>query len=182
MTRVAALSVRSAAAAHVEVDVSVPGWPIGPPRAWVEQMARSLDFYLALGCEVRCAADGWALLHSGPTVFVLIQITTTTRTRPRSTGPPIPAPGWVRLTTPDIRALRRRLLNEGIPAAPVISPCNIPEIEITDPDLHRVVIAELKVGPTPPAGPADCVRTASRSRSRSGHGHLVSITTPPARR
>ena len=113
----------------------VPGAPVGPPRVWVARISRSLDFYLGLGCEVRCAADGWVLLGCGRTLFVLIQITAATQTHPRPNH-------WVRLTPPDYRALRRRLLTDGAWAGRITSLDSTAEMLVTDPDLYRVVIAE----------------------------------------
>ena len=97
-------------------------------------MSRSLDFYLALGCEIRSAADGWVLLDHSSTQFVLAQIPAAqTRLRPAR---------WIRLTTPDIQAVRRRMLTLGIPVETTTSPGNTAEILVTDPDWYRVVIAE----------------------------------------
>lgn len=134
--------------ADLQLTVSKPGavvpaagWPAGVPRARVALVTRSLDFYFALGCEVRSAADGWALLCCGRSSLVLIQAT------PRANSPVdlrIAASPLVRLGTPDVRALLRRLLAEGVPARTITRPGHTPalEIEVTDPDLHRVVIGQ----------------------------------------
>lgn len=125
-----------------------PGQGGGLAHFKVIDMVRSLDFYLNLGCEVRCAADGWVLLaHGGQILLVLTAAT--------------PGPGWsarsqphrqragstlqVRLGTPDLRALRRRLLAAGVPAGAILRTVHAPagEIEISDPDGHLVAIEQL---------------------------------------
>lgn len=121
--------------------VPAASWAAGVPRARVALVARSLDFYFALGCEVRRAADGWALLCCGPSSLVLIQAT------PPAHSPVdlrIAASPLVWLGTPDVRALLRRLLAQGVPARiiPRTDHTPAPEIEATDPDLHRVVIGQ----------------------------------------
>ncbi len=117
----------------------------------VSDMSRSLKFYLDLGCEVRCAADGWVLLHSAQhpsadTTFVLTAATADPywRTRSHSHRRPATPPPPIWLSTPDLRALRRRLRATGGPAATITRPAHAPagEIEITDPDLHLVVIKQ----------------------------------------
>ena len=121
------------------------GSPVGPPRAWVARISQSLDFYLGLGCEVQCA-DGWVLLGCGRTLFVLIQITGATQTHPRPTH-------WVRLTPPDCRALRQRLLTDAVSAHPITSPNGTAEWLVADPDLCRVVIAQPRTEPARRVGP-----------------------------
>lgn len=121
----------------------------------VAEVPRSLDFYLDLGCEVRQAADGWVLLCCGQTSFVLVQATLPAaravpspaphrrlpRRGPRIAGSPHPG---LTLTTPDVRALRRRLLAEGVPCSTIIraDPSMDGEIYVTDPDLNSVVIGQ----------------------------------------
>lgn len=124
------------------------GCPHGPAHLLVADMGRSLGFYLGLGCEVCRAADGWALLHSAGTCFVLVHAGAPgsgwrTRSRPdRPTADPAPR---LRLRTPQLRALRRRLLVEGICATAIIRPVCAPagEITIADPDQHLVVLEQL---------------------------------------
>jgi len=133
------------------------------PCIRVAEVTRSLDFYLDLGCEVRSAADGWVLLHCGLATFVLVQATP-----PAARAVPAPAPlrrpprrrrgpriagspqAGLRLTTSDVRALRRRLLAEGVPCSTIIraDPSMDGEIYVTDPDLNSVVIGQ----PAPVAG------------------------------
>lgn len=110
-------------------------------------MARSLGFYLDLGCEVRAAADGWALLRSAEACFVLIDAATPGpdwRARSR-TGQPAADAARIRLRTPHLRALRRRLQASGVSTTALIRPAHAPagEITITDPDQHVVVIEQL---------------------------------------
>lgn len=114
------------------------------PRAQVADIARSLDFYLALGCEVLRAADGWALLSCGEVSFVLTQAPGPTPgggSCPRN--PPAGHP-WVRLKTPEVRTLRRRLLRDGVPTSVVIRPADTPggEIVVIDPDERPVLITQ----------------------------------------
>jgi hypothetical protein len=153
--------------AHADTTVSAALWgcPTKPPQVQVADMARSLDFYLALGCEVRSAADGWALMSCARASFVLLHVTD-------------PASGWapppptdrhplhppVRLSTSDIRALRRRLLATGVPAA-IVRPPHAPagEMEIIDPDQHLVVIEQ--AGPESSGGPG--ARTRGHQTSRA---------------
>lgn len=157
------------------------GRPDGPPRLPVVDMARSLGFYLGLGCEVGTAADGWALLRCGEASFVLLHAGAPGpgwRARSqwgRRAAAPLLSPSRVRLPTPDIRALRRRLLAAGVPAS-IVRPPYAPggEMEVTDPDRHVVVIEQS--GP-PPATPhdADGVST-SRARPRA----VPSCTSAPS--
>ncbi len=146
---------------------SVSAAPEAIARATVAQMARSLDFYLALGCEVRRAADGWGELAWEQTWFVLVHA------EPRTASPvgSGAGPAFVRLSTPDVRALRRGLLAQGIPSRTVrhggTGPC---PIEITDPDLHRIVIRQARtaVDPTGPGRLTDCARRGLSPGRRRG--------------
>ena len=100
--------------------------PEGVPRVPVTDIVRSLQLFLdELGCLVREVADGWALLRSGPFALLLIHEPTPTdpaRLQPSSDPPtaevrPAPAPSGcpraipplIRLFTPDVHTLRRRL-------------------------------------------------------------------------
>lgn len=135
-----------------------PGRAAGsPPRARVAQMACSLDFYLGLGCEIGTAADGWALLRHGTSTFVLVQAAEPPRRGSMGSGP------WVRLSHPDVRALRRQLLSAGVPVGPVSrsDPAHAGEIVLIDPDDRPVVIAQ----PAPAAAyPPIRPRTATFQR------------------
>lgn len=117
--------------------------PGSTARATVTRMTRSLDFYLALGCEVRRAANGWVELAWEQTRFVLVQAA------PRTAQPVVSGtgPAFVHLTTPDAPALRRSLLALGITSRTVRGGRAGPRvIEVIDPDLHRIVIRH---GPPP---------------------------------
>lgn len=46
-------------------------WPAGLPCVRVRQVSAVLDFYLAAGCEVHIAADGWVVLRIGAVQFVV---------------------------------------------------------------------------------------------------------------
>ena len=137
--------------------------PDEPTHLTVTDMARSLDFYLdLLGCEVRRAADGWAMLCCGETCFVLVHAATPGpdwQTRSRPDQPAADSPPQIRLSTPDLRALRRRLLAADVTAAPITGSAHAPsgetKIEISDPDQHPVVIEQLGPSPAgvPPAHP-----------------------------
>lgn len=180
MTRGAARSTRAVGDA---ADLPEPAWPVEPPRAWVAHMDRSLQFYLRLGCEVRSAADGWALLGCGPTTFVLIPSTLRPLPHPVPADQPSSTGGWIRLTTPDVRALRWRLLADGVPAGPVITPATTAattaEFEVADPDRRRVVIVEpARAMPGALTSSPPRIRRVPRHGSRPGTGHLVSIPTP----
>lgn len=137
MTRGAARPTRTAGD---ELDGARPAWPGEPPRARVADMGRSLEFYLHLGCEVRSAADGWALLGCGSTAFVLVPRTAPTphsaslvsdagATVPhrRPAEPPSTTTPWIRLTSPDVRALRWRLLAKASRPAPSHPPAPSPQ-------------------------------------------------------
>lgn len=142
--------------------------PAGCAHLAVTDMARSLGFYLDLGCEVRCAADGWVLLHSARTSFVLALNPATVPDpswRSHST-PPQPAPPPLRLSAPDLRALRRRLLAAGIGAGTIIRPTHAPggEIEIIDPDRRLVVVEQFVPGPVLLGGSASSVHPAQEAR------------------
>jgi hypothetical protein len=143
------------------------GWvqypdPAGVPRVPVVDIVCSLQFYLdEMGCVVREVADGWALLRSGPFALLLIHEPTPTdparpplsldsrtaevRPRRRSVGaaPVIPR---IRLSTPDLRALRCRLGADVLRVRPGPGPGpghnSVDEIEMYDPDQHRVVITQ----------------------------------------
>ena len=82
-------------------------------------ITQSLDFYLEVGCEVRCAADGWALLCDGPSSLVLI-VSTALMDSSEPAPPDLPigtAPPF-RMTTHDVHVLWRRLLAEQPPPTP----------------------------------------------------------------
>lgn len=139
--------------------------PGGVPRVPVVDIVRSLQFYLdEMGCVVREVADGWALLRSGPFAVLLIheppptdparlQLSSdpaTAEVRPpgRSAGAPSPIPPpLIRLSTPDVRALRCRLSAHVLPARHVPEPVDdsgsVDKIEVYDPDRHRVVITQV---------------------------------------
>ncbi|GAA3237236.1 hypothetical protein GCM10017691_36190 [Pseudonocardia petroleophila] len=106
------------------------------PRAGVTDMARSLDFYLRLGCDVVRAADGWVLLRCHAVTFVLVQA----GRRAPSAGPAAEDP-WIRLGARDVRALRRRLLGEGVPVPPACTPTG--RIVVRDPDGRPVAVERL---------------------------------------
>ena len=99
-------------------------------RLPVRVMARSLDFYLALGCDVRRAADGWGLRVSGADRFLL------------SAGPAAGARHTATrrlvLTVPDVRASWGRLVAAGMaPAGPDHAD---EQVELLDPDGYRVLV------------------------------------------
>lgn len=125
-------------------------FPTGALR--VADMSRALDFFLDLDCEVRQAADGWALLCGGAAPFVLF------RSGNVRTLTVLPRPELVRLqvrlTTSDIRALRRRIVARGAPVARIIHPCHAPagELELVDPDGNHVLVTQSG----PPAGRSSC--------------------------
>lgn len=153
--------VERAAAGH-------PGWagqpdPRGVPRVVVADIVRSLQFYLdELDCAVREVADGWALLRSGPFALVLIHEPTPTwparlqaspepgtaqvrpHRRPAGAAASIPPP-LILLSTPDLRALRCRLGTDVLTTGLVLAPVHgsVDEIEMFDPDHHRVVITQV---------------------------------------
>lgn len=105
-------------------------------RVPVTGMARSLDFYLGLGCEVRRAADGWVELTWGRTRFVLV-----VSARFPSDAGAAPDQRVVRLAASDVPALRRRLLARGITWRTHRSPWSAhDDIEVADPDGQRIVI------------------------------------------
>ncbi|MBW0115951.1 VOC family protein [Pseudonocardia abyssalis] len=95
-------------------------------------MTRSLDFYLRLGCDVVRAADGWVLLRCQAVTFVLVQAG-----RRTPSGEPVAEDPWIRLGARDVRALRRRLLGEGVPV-PGCTPTG--RIVVRDPDRRAVAI------------------------------------------
>ena len=187
MIRAAPHSTRGAARSTRNIsdkpDLPRPAWPLEPPRARVADLDRSLEFYMRLGCEVRSAADGWVLLGFGPTTFVLIPHTVAppdpqARQAPHPAPPPGTTDQWIRLTTPDVRALRWRLLTEGVPVGPVITTtvatptptatatavatATIAEIEVNDPD---------RLSPTrpPPARPIPDRDRPEATSCRSTH-------------
>ncbi len=106
-------------------------------RVTVTAVARSLDFYLDVGCEVRRAADGWVELSWGQTRFALV---------PSAPFPPHVVTAAsnqdvIRVTASDIRALRRRLLAKGITWSTIRDGrSGLSDIEVTDPDGQRIVI------------------------------------------
>lgn len=159
---------------------AAPGRDDGPTQLLVTDMTRSLGFYLDLGCEVRAAADGWALLHSAEACFVLLDAATPGpdwRARSR-TGPPAADTARIRLRTPHLRALRRRLRASGVPTTAIIRPAHAPagEIMITDPDQHLVVIEQL----VPSALRASMRGPALAGRVQGGPGGRgVQVNGPP---
>lgn len=78
-------------------------WSAGVRCVAVTRMTRSLDFYLALGCEVASTADGWVLLRAESEQFVLAQSPAV-----RSARAPV-----LRVRTGDLVALGRRLKHVG---------------------------------------------------------------------
>lgn len=116
-----------------------------PPRAGTADMSRTLDFYLALGCEVVRAADGWVLLSGGSVRFLLVRA-------PAPGDEPAAAP-WIRLSTPDVRVLRRRLQHDGVPTGALSRPAHAPlgEIVVLDPDRRPVAIRQPEQVPRPAA-------------------------------
>ncbi|MHA6780972.1 hypothetical protein ACVGOW_08240 [Pseudonocardia saturnea] len=130
-------------------------------------MARSLDFSLAPGCEVGRAADGWALLTCGSVTFVLVRAPL-----------PVDAPGsaapWIRLSTSDVRTLRRQLQHDGIPTGALFRPAHAPlgEIVVLDPDRRPVAIGQPDPAPHP----------ARRGAWGTGaRGRIVSSVVPDPR-
>lgn len=114
------------------------------PRARVTDMVRSLDFYLGLGCEVGRAADGWVLLTCGPVTFALVR-------SPEAADAPEPTAPWIRLSTADVRTLRRQLQHDGIPTGALLRPAHAPlgEIVVLDPDRRPVAIEQPDPAPRP---------------------------------
>jgi hypothetical protein len=109
----------------------------GPPHVHVTDICRSLGFYLDLSCDVREAADGWALLRCGQVELVLVHIRVLGHER-------IPTAPVARLLTCDVRAVRRRLAADGVPVGPLIRPAgSAGEFEAIDPDLNRLVIEQV---------------------------------------
>jgi hypothetical protein len=141
-----------------------PGWdqhpdPGGVPRVPVVDIVCSLQFYLdELGCVVREVADGWALLCSEPFALLLIHDPThtspgltpglarpwtdavRTHRRPAGAAALIPPP-LIRLSTPDVRALRHRLGSRAL--VPGAAHDSADKIDMYDPDRHRVVITQV---------------------------------------
>lgn len=147
---------RAATVARPAADRLRASHPGRQPRARVTDMARSLDFYLGLGCEVGRAADGWVQLTCGPVTFALVR-----GSMPDDVSGATP---WIRLSTPDVRTLRRRLRHDGIPTGELLRPAHAPlgEIVALDPDRRLVAIGQLEPAPrTPLSGdprPAGAVR------------------------
>lgn len=52
--------------------IAGPEWFESMPHVRVSEFGRDLAAYLALGYDVRCAADGWAMLAIGIESFVLV--------------------------------------------------------------------------------------------------------------
>lgn len=130
-----------AAAVNVGVHAGAPCWPARLPRALVAVMSRSLDFYLDLGCEVRSAADGWAVINDGAHSLVLIQGAAAPwmRTTLQAVGSIL-----IVLDNPDVRALRQRLIAQNIPVSTIAQPDRSPagEVEVIDPDRNRVAVRQ----------------------------------------
>ncbi|MEU3628317.1 hypothetical protein BS329_40875 [Amycolatopsis coloradensis] len=97
-------------------------------------LARSLRFYLALGCEVHRSGDGWVRLRNAGTVFVLVH------------GGPGAGPGIVvpELSTGNLLRLCCRLWMAGIDTSPISYPGGAPGGRITthDPDRYPVAISQ----------------------------------------
>lgn len=143
-------------------------------------MARSLDFYLGLGCEVRQAADGWALLRCDSCSFVLIQVSPPSHgEEPSGRDTPNERAPWVRLGTRDVRALRRRLLQAGVPTSVPRRPDHAPaaEIVVIDPDQRPVVIEQTQPAVMPDHAPAHAPLAHLRSNQRS---RLTRVSPSPA--
>lgn len=114
------------------------------PGARVTDMVRSLDFYLGLGCEVGRAADGWVLLTCGSVTFALVRDPTAADVAGAATP-------WIRLSTSDVRTLRRQLQHDGIPTGSLLRPAHAPlgEIVVQDPDRRLVAIGQPDPAPHP---------------------------------
>lgn len=117
--------------------------PAGVLALAVSSISRSLNFYLRLGCEVTCAADGWVQLGLDRTSFVLHL----------TSDPCIPRVACLVLPTAlDPRSLVRLMGLTGV-LATAADPTNhyARAALVTDPDGHLVRIAR----------PAPSARTAA---------------------
>jgi hypothetical protein len=106
------------------------------PCVRVRQMSPMLDFYIAVGCAVQRAADGWVQLRNADTRFIL------THGRDLRSAPGSPVPD---LASPDLMRLCRRLQALGVETGPISYPVSASggQITVRDPDQHTVVITHV---------------------------------------
>lgn len=100
-----------------------------PACVWVRCVSSALDFYLAVGCSVLHAADGWVKLRAAGTSFVLAQ------------GPDPQGPNGStvpELPTADLAGVCRRLRALGIEVGDAPGG----RITVRDPDRHPVTITQ----------------------------------------
>jgi hypothetical protein len=104
----------------------------------VRHISGAVDLYLALGCDVRLADDGWVRMGQGNVRFVLIQGWSA-----RDAHSPV-----LGLTSPDLTRLCLRLRALGIAAGPITHTATAPSgrIVVRDPDRHTVVISHAPAG------------------------------------
>jgi len=103
-------------------------------RIRAHDLARSVRFYLAVGCEARLSGDGWVQLCSGDTLFMLEHGDTNA-----PSGRIAPE-----LNSRNLLHLCRRLWAAGIDTSPISYPAWSPAGRITtsDPDRHPLSISQ----------------------------------------
>ncbi|MGI8814327.1 MAG: hypothetical protein ACR2G2_03290 [Pseudonocardia sp.] len=122
--------------------------PARVPILKVSDMMRSLDFYLALGCEVDCAADGWVQLRLGHSRLVISP----------ATGPIAQTGASLALHTEDGQAPIHLMAMGGVlTSVPDDAEQPVAVTQVTDPDGHllRITLGSDEPMPmTPVAGTA----------------------------
>jgi catechol 2,3-dioxygenase-like lactoylglutathione lyase family enzyme len=144
------------------------------PFLHVSDVARSIRFWEALGFRVvkRYEPNG-RLEFAGLESTVTAKVMLARVDRPSERDEDRPSPGFLYLYTPDLDALRKRLLEHGIEPGEITDgpgPGPNREMCLRDPDGHGHMIAELWPGsiagrPGPP-GAASRLRAVLRSATR----------------
>ncbi|GAA1672533.1 hypothetical protein [Fodinicola feengrottensis] len=134
-----------------------------PLCVWAREITTALDFYLAIGCEVRKVADGRVYLHNNNTRFILAY----------SPGPVAASVAQtLQVTTVDLAEVCCRLYELGIEAGPITYPAAAPHgrIELCDPDRHVVVVIQLPASGDTRVSPA---RHSPSAHDAGGHRTAV---------
>jgi catechol 2,3-dioxygenase-like lactoylglutathione lyase family enzyme len=147
------------------------------PFIFVSDVARSIRFWEALGFRVVKRYEPYGRLEfAGLESTAAAKVMLARVDRPPEHDPDRPSPGFLYLYTPDLDALRKRLLHHGIEPGEITDgpgPGPNREMCVRDPDGHGHMVAELWPGSiaaqSEPPGAVSRLLAALRSAIRA-HG------------